>query len=427
MFEARNDNLVVKLPYGFRDIFPVESRERKIIQGLIGKEFRQWGYGEVNTPVVEFTKNISAGVGEKWSNKLINFLDIDGSLVSLRTDMTIPIARLAGMRIKKSQLPARFCYFANSFRQSALQAGVKRVYSQAGLEFIGSDSFMADVEVLSILNTVLKKLGFKDYKIGLGHLKLIEGLCKWLKLDDKQAKFIKENLVLKNFVNIEKLLIRFGKNKADKFFHLIKPHRSIYDVEEAISGMNIENINEGIEYIKKVYGILDKLGFGDNILIDFSILREFDYYTGLLFEVYSPQTTDMVGSGGRYDGLIKKFGLDVPATGFALDLDLLHKSMDNSILEPYKKDIKILLCSAAVNRVKFLEISKRFRDRDVEVELLFDKRENVDSIAREKNCKFVCELDKGLESIAVKNLESGKREIKEIDHFINEIGRKNEP
>ncbi|MFO7929182.1 MAG: ATP phosphoribosyltransferase regulatory subunit, partial [Candidatus Humimicrobiaceae bacterium] len=119
MFEAKNDNLVIKLPYGFRDIFPIESGERKIIQGLIGKEFRQWGYGEVNTPVVEFTKNISAGVGEKWSNKLINFLDIDGSLVSLRTDMTIPIARLAGMRIKKSQLPARFCYFANSFRQSA--------------------------------------------------------------------------------------------------------------------------------------------------------------------------------------------------------------------------------------------------------------------------------------------------------------------
>src|SRR5690606_21762982 len=109
------------------------------IKEIIRKEFSDWGYGEVKTPVDEYTQNISAGAGDKWKDKIINFFDVDGSLISLRTDMTIPIARLAGMRIKDKNLPVRFCYFANSFRRSVMQKGEKREYNQAGLEFIGND------------------------------------------------------------------------------------------------------------------------------------------------------------------------------------------------------------------------------------------------------------------------------------------------
>ncbi len=424
MFKQKNDNLVIKLPYGFRDIFPVESQERRIIQDLIRESFREWGYGEVKTPVVEFTKNISAGVGDKWSNKLINFLDIDGSLISLRTDMTIPIARLAGMRIKKDQLPVRFCYFANSFRQSVLQAGVKRVYCQGGLELIGAKNFMGDVEILTILNTVLRKLSFKDYKIGLGHIKLIDGLCQWLKLNGKQAKFIKENLVQKNFVNIENLLIEIDRGKCKKFMSIIKPHKNINDVEAKISDIGIENIKQGIKYLKKVYDILDGLGFGKNILIDLSILREFDYYTALLFEVYSGGTTDMIGSGGRYDGLIKKFGSNIPATGFALDLDLLHKSMDNSIFKPYLESNKVLLYGPNIDNVEFIKLAKRLQAAGVNVELLFDKNNEAEKLAKEKNCNYICKINKNLKNLAVKNLESGKKDIKKVKEFIDEIGKK---
>src|SRR4030043_2489020 len=144
MFKDKEENLIVKLPFGFRDIFPTEAQEKEVIKETIRQEFLLWGYGEVKTPVLEFTKNICAGVGKNWKDKLISFFDIDGNLVSLRADMTVPIARLTGMRIKAGQLPVRFFYFANSFRQSALQKGEKRVLNQAGLEFIGSSSFASD-------------------------------------------------------------------------------------------------------------------------------------------------------------------------------------------------------------------------------------------------------------------------------------------
>ncbi len=116
MFEMEKENNNLRLPSGFRDIFPVESGERNKIKKIIDSEFRSWGYGEVKTPVMEYTENISIGVGGDWKDKLINFIDMDGSLISLRADMTIPIARLAGMRVREDQLPARFCYFSDVFR-----------------------------------------------------------------------------------------------------------------------------------------------------------------------------------------------------------------------------------------------------------------------------------------------------------------------
>ena len=191
MFENKKDKQVIKLPFGLRDILPLETDERNRIKEIIGKEFKLWGYGEVNTPVIEYTKNISIGAGKNWKDKLINFFDVDGSPVSLRSDMTIPIARLAGMRISKDQLPVRFCYFADSFRQSGVQRGVRRVYNQAGLELIGcSNSIMADIEILVILINVLNKLNLNDYKVGLGHAQFIEGLCSWFKLEIKDRESV---------------------------------------------------------------------------------------------------------------------------------------------------------------------------------------------------------------------------------------------
>ena len=164
MFKEKEENLIVKLPFGFRDIFPTEAQEREVIEENIRQEFLLWGYGEVKTPVLAYTRNISSGVGKNWNDKLVSFFDIDGSLVSLRADMTIPIARLTGMRIKPEQLPARFFYIANSFRQSGLSKGKPRVISQAGLELIGSSGFASDLEVLAILINILKKLRIEKKK-----------------------------------------------------------------------------------------------------------------------------------------------------------------------------------------------------------------------------------------------------------------------
>ncbi|MDD3776998.1 MAG: ATP phosphoribosyltransferase regulatory subunit [Actinomycetota bacterium] len=409
MFESDQENLIVKLPYGFRDVFPTECRERKVIVDIIGQQFRQWGYGEVKTPAVEYTKNISTGAGDSWSHKLINFFDIDGSLVSLRADMTIPIARLVGMRIKRPQLPVRFCYFANSFRQSALQEGVKRVYSQAGLELIGTDSFTADVEILTILNKVLRVLGFKQYKIGLGQLQIIEGLCEWLGLGPKDSRFLKESLVKKNFVLISEFLEGVDKSKTDLFMSLIKPQQDLNFLKKVLARINISRADKGLAYLERVYRVLEELGFGPNLLIDLSILREFDYYSGLLFEVYSALTTDLIGNGGRYDGLIRKFGMGVAATGFALDLDMLHKSMDSSILAPFMKDFKLLLGGSRSDYAAFVKLSEKVREKGINVELYEGKIEDIGPQAQLREAGLAAVMSGDLSRVTVIQAQDGNR------------------
>jgi ATP phosphoribosyltransferase regulatory subunit len=423
MFDNKKDNQVIRLPFGLRDILPLETEERNTIKEIIRREFKSWGYGEVNTPVIEYTKNISLGVGKNWKDRLINFFDIDGSPVSLRSDMTVPIARLTGMRIKKRQLPARFCYFADSYRQSGTQKGARRVYNQAGLELIGSSkNLQADIEILVILISILNKLNLRGYKIGLGHAEFIEGLCDWFRLDSGDREYVKKKVISKNLVNLENFLSKKDKRKAEIFIKLIQPEGSIDKVESLISDIEEGKVIKSYNYLKNIYDILGEFNYKKYLVTDFSIIRDFDYYTGLLFEVYCSRVTGVIGSGGRYDGLIKKFGMDVQATGFALDIDLAHKAADR---QDGKENLKILLKGSSLKSnseiAGLVEIAMKMQDSGAAVELCFEDRPNQENFTGEKRCDLIVEIKPDLREAAVSDLNKNTKKVKVIDDFIKEI------
>jgi len=417
MFNENNEKLILKLPFGFRDIFPVEAGERKKIEEIVRSEFVRWGYGEVKTPIVEFTENISSGIGKKWKDKLISFFDIDGNLISMRADMTIPIARLAGMRVKKGQLPARFYYFANSFRQSPAQKGAKRVLNQAGLEFIGAASVYSDVEVLTILINILKHLGIKDFKIAMGHVSFIDGICQWFKLDIKETLFVKENVILNNLLSVREFLVKKDKAKSEIFFSIIRPSENLNPVLKSASMIKEEKVAESLKYLKKIYKLLKELDFEQNIIIDLSVLRDFDYYSGLIFEIYCPEVTELIGSGGRYDGLIKKFGLDVPATGFALDVDLLHKSLGKSKSFKNMRQKKIILSGKNDSFARIIKFSDALRRKGNIVQLDFEKNCGISRIPGVARADLLYEIDFDKGVVAVTDAGTNKKQLKNIDDF----------
>jgi len=398
----------IRLPFGSRDIFPVESSQRNAIRKLIRKEFKSWGYGEVKTPVMEYTENISIGVGTEWKDKLISFIDIDGNLISLRADMTIPIARLAGMRLRKNQLPARFCYFSDVFRQAGSQAGNKRVFSQAGLEYLGSGSRMeADAEIMIILIRILRDLGLEDFRVVIGHIGFMGGLFKWLGLDEEKRSKLKKYIIEKDFVRIEKLLEECDKGKAGVFMGLIQPGNDLEKISGIVSEMCEAEVSKAFEYLKGLYRILEGQNLGRYLVFDFSIIRDFDYYTGLLFEVYCRGLSDMIGSGGRYDDLIKKFGRDIPATGFALDIDILHGALGDKDLSGR---IKILLnCPGCCgNMGTFMELADSIRKKGVDAEILLDETDDTLMLAGEKDCAFLVDVLDDLSSFRITDTEINK-------------------
>ncbi|MBN1299345.1 MAG: ATP phosphoribosyltransferase regulatory subunit [Actinobacteria bacterium] len=411
MFNDNKEKLILKLPFGFRDIFPVEAGERKDIEDAIRHEFVFWGYGELKTPIVELTENISSGTGKKWKDRLISFFDIDGNLISMRADMTIPVARLSGMRLKRGQLPAKFYYFANSFRQSPAQKGQKRVLNQAGLEYIGAGTAQADAEVLIILINILKKLGIKDFKISLGHIKFIDAVCEWFGLDSSQSNSVRENLINKNLVYLREFLMEKDIKKAGIFLNIIRPFKNFEQVLEYGKKINEKKADDSLKYLSGICSLLKELELDNYLSIDLSVLRDFDYYSGLIFEIYCPGVAELLGSGGRYDGLIKKFGLDVPATGFALDMDLLHKSLDNSS-NVFKKSIKrIILEGRSGSFTDIIRLSDRLRESGNIVELHFDTSREISHIPGVHKADYIYRADFEKGKVVVTDLQKNDKQL----------------
>ncbi len=392
MFKDKEEKLILKLPPGFRDFFPLEAQERNAVEDIIREVFISWGYGEVKTPVIEYTKNISAGVGKDWKDKLISFFDNDGDLVSFRADMTIPIARLTAMRIKSRQLPVRFFYFANSFRQTGLQKGQKRVLNQAGLELIGMGGLRADTEILILLAEILNKLHIRDFKIGIGHIGLINGLCNWFGLKDEDEKKIKKDLIFNDIVSIDDFLRSRDKNKTPVFMDILCPVNDIKLLEKKIKKIGHRDVTEAYDYINNIYGFLQKSSLSDHIIIDPGIIREFGYYSGLIFEVYCPEIVEKLGSGGRYDGLVKKFGFDAPATGFALDVDLLHKAIGRDGLSMFRKKNSIIVYNDSADFSEVLKYAEKLRKDGNRIELLSEADAKIEELLENRKADYLYKI-----------------------------------
>jgi len=417
MFKDKNEKLISKLPFGFRDIFPVEQHERKSIEEIVRNIFINWGYGEIRTPVVEYTKNLSAGVGKNWKDKLISFFDNDGNLVSMRADMTVPVARLTGMRIKKEQLPVRFFYFANSFRQSGLQKGQKRVLNQAGLELIGSDEFIADIEVLIILITILERLGIKNFKLGLGHIMLIEGICEWFGLESSEYTVIRKNLISNNLVEIQNLLFQKDKKKVKLFMEIIKPSDNINKILKLIKDIENKKVASSFNYIKKVYDFLQNFGFDKYLITDLGTIRDFDYYSGLIFEVFCSGTSGSIGSGGRYDGLVEKFGFDVPATGFALDIDFIHKAIKDVKLERFRFEKAAIILNLQSDYSRVLDFASKLRSRGISAAIMKKNEIVANGPFRNKSLDYIYEINWNTKKVTRIDVKNNKREVKDLKEY----------
>lgn len=278
---------------------------------------------------------------------------------------------------------------------------------------------MSDIEILVILINILNGLNIRDYKIGLGHVEFIEGLCDWFKLNPGDREYIRRTVAEKNFVALENFLNKKNKDKAEIFVKLIQPESDIKKISSLISKIKEQKVIKSFNYLKRIYNILEKLDCGGYLITDFSIIRDFDYYTGLLFEVYCPNVTDILGSGGRYDGLIKKFGLDIPATGFALDIDLAHKAIEKMDL---RESFKILLkCRDNKNNVELTRMARKLRDSDIIVELSFENISHLEDFARGKDCDLFVEVEPDLENVKITDLNKNTKKVKKTSEFIKEF------
>jgi len=311
--------MVDRIPSGTRDVLPDEMRELRAMTDRIRAVFERAGYGEVYTPALEYETTF-ARTNPSASGPAYRVFDELGNVLVLRSDMTIPIARLVATRYRDAEPPLRFSYFAHAYRSIRPQRGQSREFLQAGIELIGAMAPEGTAEVLTILCNALDAAGLETYRIGLGDASLYPALLDRLGVDADRRERILTELANGDFVGLQKEVDALGLNPEDAELLLRVPQRrGGPEVLQTLPGP-LEAAATGM---RAVHALLAP-EVANRIIFDLGLVRGLGYYTGAVFQVYDPAYGVPMGIGGRYDELLGQFGRALPAVGFALNVERLH-------------------------------------------------------------------------------------------------------
>ena len=315
--------MVDRLPSGTRDFLPDEMRELRAMTDRIRAVFETAGYGEVYTPALEYESTFTRA-HINWgppARPAYRVFDEHGNVLVLRSDMTVPIARVTATRYHDAEPPFRFSYFAHAYRGVRPQRGQSREFLQAGIELIGAGSPEGTVEVLTVLCQALDAAGLQNYRVGLGDAALYPALLDRLGVQDPERRErILTELAAGDFVGLQTEIDALELNPDDASLLLGVPQtRGGPEVLHALEGP-LEHAATGM---RAVHALLAP-EVAERIIFDLGLIRGLGYYTGAVFQVYDPAYGEPVGIGGRYDDLLGQFGRSLPAVGFALNVERLH-------------------------------------------------------------------------------------------------------
>jgi ATP phosphoribosyltransferase regulatory subunit len=316
--------MIHPIPPGTRDVLPDEMRELRRLKRALLEVFEGRGYGEVATPAIEYDEVMARGEG-RGARSSYRFFDESGELLALRSDMTVPIARLVAGRYADSEPPHRLCYLASAYRAVRPQSGQLREFEQAGVELIGAPAAEGTVEVIEVLEAALDAAGLDRAVIGLGDADLYRQLLEELGVEGEARDAVLASLAAHDLVGLEEKLsgAGIGAERVETCVALTQL-RGGREVLERARGLGGEAVERAIARLSETFEELERRGAADRVQIDLGLLRDLGYYSGAILEVYDPAVGYVLGGGGRYDGLMKRFGLDLSAAGFGLYLQRVH-------------------------------------------------------------------------------------------------------
>lgn len=313
------------LPTGTRDVLAEEMRELRAIESSLLALFAARGYEEVATPTIEYQDAFARGAGPEGT-ATYRFLDESGSVLALRNDMTVPLARLVARRFAGEPGPFRLAYSGSVFRRVRPQRGQLREMRQIGVELIGADAQGGTAELIELLVASLDAIGLGSAVIGLGDADLFPSLLAELGVEGPARERILECLAAHDLVAISDEagdLTGLGDDERATIVALsdLRGGAEVLERARALGGPAIERASATLA---ETLAAVEAAGIADRVQVDFGLLRDLGYYTGAILEVYDPAVGEAIGGGGRYDDLLGRFGSPQPAAGFALYLERLH-------------------------------------------------------------------------------------------------------
>jgi len=293
---------------GFRDFLPSQMAVRNMVKKICIDTFELFGYQPLETPTLEYKSLLTGKYGEEADKLIYTFKDKGERDIGLKYDLTVPTARV--LSTYNLPLPFKRYQIQPVFRADNTQKGRYREILQCDIDCYGVKAPVIDAEIITIIYTILNKLGFKKYSIRINSRELLKNI---------------PNSTLQSLDKFEKI----GKDGVTK--ELISKGVSTQDIDQLFD--YIKNVQPD-DYLKEVFSLLETFGVPKTTYsFDPTMIRGLDYYTGPIFETYvEDQNIGSVTGGGRYDNLVKLLGgPDMPAVGTTIGLDRIVDCLSTTV------------------------------------------------------------------------------------------------
>ena len=406
----------IEKPRGTRDFLPDEMEKRRAIEKVMRKIAESYGYREVLTPTFEHLELFTIKSGEGIVEEIYAFKDKSGRDLALRPELTAPVMRMYVNECMGMPKPLRFYYFANCSRYERPQRGRYREFWQFGVELIGSDSYLADVEVISLAYEIMQALNI-EFDLHVGHVGLLRHVLR--DLDEKVAEKIMRLIDKKDLDTLDNYLNEIGREELKEVVYplieLVGDADVIEDAKEIIPDFDFAHLEKVAETLKDL---------GVEFKIDLGIARGLDYYTGIVFEAYAEGlgAQNQICGGGSYRLAHLFGGDDTPATGFALGFDRIAEICEIEVDKP----TRVVVVSFKGLEKEALKIANAIRSKAVVVTDVMERSVKKQlSFANDISADYAVivgekELREG--KIAVKDLRTQEQSVMTLDEFLERLG-----
>ena len=422
MTAKNNQKVEPRILKGFRDFLPDQARKRQYAIGIIRRTFELYGFEPLETPAIEYEDILLGKYGPDADKLLYRFEDLGKRKIALRYDQTVPLARVNAQYENKIPIPFERYQIQSVWRAENPQKGRFREFLQCDIDIVGTSSYLADVEVLDVVNSVLNKLGFKNFKF------LFNSRIMLFNKIEKAG--VPENLRIKVSREIDKIE-KVGWSKVKKLLTNIPgiDENTAGKIQQVFKLWELSQPDEIGQKMNRVYEEASKRNIP--LKWDLTLARGLDYYTDMIFEVQvNGYSAGAVCGGGRYDNLIGFFaGKNIPAVGCAFGFDRLIEAMEELKLFP-----KNILNSSSeilvtVFNEKFLNTSltvlNLLRKAQINAEIYFETDQRLDKqlkYADKKGILYAIIIgpdEKKSNKVTIKNLFLKSQETVASDKLIS--------
>lgn len=360
-----------------RDFLSEDASKMRFMEQVSREIAQLYGYEEVITPVVESHDLLAAKAGEEIRLRMYVFTDLGGRKVALRPEFTPSIARIVATKLRNAPKPLKLFCVGSLYRYDEPQQGRFREFWQANYELMGSNEPESDAEILTVTDNLLHRVGLRNYWFKIGHMGVLRGILGQEKVTEEQQNQILHLLDTQRLVAALKVIREAGVSNQ-----CVTTLKRIFKTKGKNASQVLERAKKcvqgyrdavaALENLREILDLTTHSGAKFKTLIEMGYARGLEYYTGMIFEPYSPELDVALGGGGRYDKLVELFGGEpIPAVGVAQGMDRIVLAVDKQkvALETSKEKRVMVVPLSRKMLTKALEISSLIRAAGISAEM----------------------------------------------------------